>query len=96
MPSSNFVPNGNYIQSANYAPVFDKDRKASISSGESTDEEKNHVIKVLQHESKLYNFERNVLNILNQNQYKSTGTFIPKGDVRISSPIYQLNDFRKA
>jgi len=34
-------------------------RKDSINS-ESTEEEKNHVIKVLQHESNLYNFEKNV------------------------------------
>ena len=35
---------------------------------ESTEEEKNHVIKVLEHESKLYHFEKHFLKMMNQNQ----------------------------
>lgn len=43
-------------------PVY----KSSISST-STEEEKNHVIKVLEHESKVYNFEKTILGVVNPN-----------------------------
>lgn len=44
-------------------PVY----KSTISST-STEEEKNHVIKVLEHESKVYNFEKTILGVVNPNQ----------------------------
>ena len=40
-------------------PVY----KSSISST-STEEEKNHVIKVLEHESKVYNFEKAIMGVV--------------------------------
>ena len=43
-------------------PVY----KSTISST-STEEEKNHVIKVLEHESKVYNFEKTILGVVNPN-----------------------------
>lgn len=57
-------------------------------NSDSTEEEKNHVIKVLEHESKLYNLERNMLKLMGQSQPQ----FIKGGVQRISSPIYQLNE----
>ncbi len=50
-------------------PVY----KSTISSA-STEEEKNHVIKVLEHESKVYNFEKTILGVVNPN----VGSFRPK------------------
>jgi hypothetical protein len=77
-------------------------------NSESTEEEKNHVIKVLEHESKLYNLERNMLKLMGPNQqlapqghFVAPQPFVPqqintqfgKPSVqRVSSPIYQLND----
>lgn len=45
-------------------PVYK--RSDSILSA-STEEEKNHVIKVLEHESKVYHFEKNILGAINPN-----------------------------
>ena len=57
---------GNYAAPPQHEAM---DRKNSRSlHSESTDEEKNHVIKVLEHESKLYNFEKNFLKMMSQNQ----------------------------
>jgi chromosome segregation ATPase len=84
-------------------------RKESGSvNSESTEEEKNHVIKVLEHESKLYNLERNMLKLMGspqQPQHHQLPQTVPfaqqqyniqpysKPSVqRVSSPIYQLND----
>lgn len=72
-------------------------------NSESTEEEKNHVIKVLEHESKLYNLERNMLRLMGPQQQQfapqqfapqqyALGQFGKPGVQRVSSPIYQLND----
>lgn len=73
-------------------------------NSESTEEEKNHVIKVLEHESKLYNLERNMLKLMGNQQQEPLVQTVPfasqqyntqafgKPTVqRVSSPIYQLN-----
>jgi hypothetical protein len=70
-----------------YVPT--RKTEASFHS-ESTEEEKNHVIKVLEHESKLYHFEKNFLRMMSQNQPLSQGPK-PSG-FRVSSPIYEVNE----
>lgn len=39
--------------------------------GISTEEEKNHVIRVLEHESKVYRFEKNLVNSMHMDDYDS-------------------------
>lgn len=38
--------------------------KTASTGGITTEEEKNHVIKVLEHESKVYRFEKNLMNLV--------------------------------
>ena len=66
-------------------------RKTSGSlHSESTEEEKNHVIKVLEHESKLYHFEKNFLKMMSQNQTSSqAGKHMA---FKASSPIYSISE----
>lgn len=69
-----------------------KDSGVGSVASDSTEEEKNHVIKVLEHESKLYNFEKNILKLMSQNQAQPA----PKSFIqRVSSPIYELSEIQR-
>ena len=81
---------GNYVAPPQQEAMT---RKASGSlHTESTDEEKNHVIKVLEHESKLYNFEKNFLKMMSQNQ--PTPQAPKQALFKPSSPIYSMSENR--
>ena len=61
-------------------------RKQSFTS-DSTEEEKNHVIRVLQHESKVYNFEKNIKRMMGQAPPTPNGTVSPVFKLRGSQPF---------
>ena len=73
--SNNFAPNNygsthNFGSGNNYGSGnYDRDRVGKASSGGiTTEEEKNHVIKVLEHESKVYKFEKNLVETLGMDE----------------------------
>lgn len=43
--------------------------KNASTGGITSEEEKNHVIKVLEHESKVYRFEKNLISMLGGNEF---------------------------
>lgn len=65
-------------------PVY----KSTISST-STEEEKNHVIKVLEHESKVYSLEKSILGVINPG-----ASFRPKSNLpQQNIPTDRFDDF---
>jgi hypothetical protein len=65
-------------------------------NSESTEEEKNHVIKVLEHESKLYNLERNMLKLMgNTPQQAPLVQTVPFAPQQYNTQQYNTQPFGK-
>ena len=95
LAADGFVPNPPSVQSIpnqrSPPPQFISRKTSGSVHSESTEEQKNHVIKVLEHESKLYHFEKNFLNIMSQNKPTTSMPKMPPFK-KASSPIYQISE----
>jgi outer membrane murein-binding lipoprotein Lpp len=85
-------PRPQYQQSSQ--PQYFTHKTSGSVHSESTEEEKNHVIKVLEHESKLYHFEKNFLKMMSQNQAQPGAQALKPAPFRASIPIYDVNENR--